>query len=149
MLKNILVPTDGSPLSQDAVRSAVPFAKNNGACITALYVKPLPQIPSFVDNSTAKQSQSEWNHLAKIDEDQASESLKFVEDLCAGLGVTCTCLKEASNTPYKAIIEAATRNGCDLIYMASHGRSAIGGLLLGSETTKVLAHSKIPVLVYR
>ena len=50
---------------------------------------------------------------------------------------------------YKAIIEAATQNECDLIFMASHGHRGIGALLLGSETTKVLTHSKIPVLVYR
>jgi nucleotide-binding universal stress UspA family protein len=54
-----------------------------------------------------------------------------------------------SSTPYKAIIETAGREGCDLIFMASHGRSGLSGLLIGSETNKVLSHSKIPVLVYR
>ena len=64
-------------------------------------------------------------------------------------GVACGTLALVSSEPYEAIIEAAGRQECDLIFMASHGHRGVGALLLGSETHKVLTHSKIPVLVYR
>jgi nucleotide-binding universal stress UspA family protein len=69
--------------------------------------------------------------------------------MAAGAGVTCACTSATSDVPYEAIIDAAAANGCDLIFMASHGRRGLSGLLLGSETQKVLTHSKVPVLVYR
>lgn len=68
---------------------------------------------------------------------------------CAEAGVECTTATATSDVPYEAIIEAAEKSGCDLIFMASHGRRGISGFLLGSETNKVLTHSKVPVLVYR
>ena len=69
--------------------------------------------------------------------------------MCAEAGVECTVTSATSDVPYEAIIEAAEKSGCDLIFMASHGRRGISGFLLGSETNKVLTHSKVPVLVYR
>ena len=68
---------------------------------------------------------------------------------CNAAGVPCNKLTLTSDIIYEAIIEAATTSGCDLIFMASHGRRGLKSLLLGSETNKVLTHSKIPVLVYR
>ena len=73
----------------------------------------------------------------------------FVEELCSVLGVPCTVLRVISDAPYEAIIAAAQAHDCDLIAMASHGRRGIKGMLIGSETQKVLTHSVIPVLVYR
>jgi nucleotide-binding universal stress UspA family protein len=51
--------------------------------------------------------------------------------------------------PYRVIIKATKARKCGLIFMASHGRSGIAGLLIGSETNRVLTHWKLPVLVYR
>ena len=82
-------------------------------------------------------------------EGEAQGILGFVEDLCQKAGVVCTKITRTSNAVYEAIIEVATQNECDLIFMASHGRRGINALVLGSETHKVLTHSKIPVLVYR
>ena len=65
----------------------------------------------------------------------------------AGLAFSGSVVK--ADSPYAGIISAAKKGRCDLIFMASHGRSGLSGLLLGSETHKVLTHSKIPVLVYR
>ena len=147
MFKHILVPTDGSPASQEAARNAVVFAKVSGARITALYVKPVPQMPFYVEGARIDRVVIE--QFAEIVENDARKHLDFVDSLCQAVGVKCARLVEASDDPYQAIIGAATRNGCDLIFMGSHGRSGIGGLLMGSVTSKVLTHCKIPVLVYR
>lgn len=147
MFKHILVPTDGSQFSQEAVRQAVRFAKETGAQITAFYAKPSPPIPYYGEGIGYNfEMPTKYNELA---EKQAQEILSFVEDLCQKDGVSCAKLESVSDVPYEAIIEAATQCRCDLIFMASHGRRGISALLLGSETSKVLTHSKVPVLVYR
>ena len=147
MFKSILVPTDGSPLSQEAVRRAVTFAKEAGARITAFYAKPEAPMPQYIEGiQIDKVLQEQYDKAA---EEQAQKILAFAEGLCRDAGVPCTTASSSNDSPYLAIINAANSNGCDLIFMASHGRRGIAGLLLGSETTKVLTHSKIPVLVFR
>lgn len=147
MFKHILVPTDGSLLSQDTARKAIAMAKETGARITAFYAKQ--------DNSDIYWDKMAWVTLpeqAKLDEAaerEAQNILGFVADLCKSAGVDCDTVSETCDTVYKGIIDAATDKGCDLIFMASHGRRGIEALLLGSETHKVLTHSRIPVLVYR
>ncbi len=147
MFKNILVPTDGSPLSQEAIRRAVSFAKEAGARITFFHAEHgFPPIyfgaGAIIDPHSPKMFQ-------EMVESQAQEILGAAEKLAQEAGVECNKLALTSNVPYEAIIEAANRNDCDLIFMASHGRRGISALLLGSETLKVLAHSSIPVLVHR
>lgn len=147
MFKHILVPTDGSQLSQDTARRAISFAKETGARITAFYAKPEYPVTYYgegalIDSTTPEQ-------FAELAEQQAQEILGFVDRLCQEAGVSCSKLSLISDIPYEAIIDAATQGGCDLIFMASHGRRGFSGLLLGSETNKVLTHSKVPVLVYR
>ena len=147
MFKHILVPSDGTPFSQDAVRQAVAFAKESGAKITAFYAKPSPPVPYYGEGIGANwQMPSTYTELAAR---QAREILDFTENLCREAGVGCDTLTLTSDVPHEAIIDAATQSSCDLIFMASHGRRGLGALLLGSETNKVLAHSKVPVLVYR
>lgn len=87
--------------------------------------------------------------FAEIAEQQARDILGKAEALARDAGVECASTAQVSDVPYQAIIDAANKAGCDLIFMASHGRRGISGLLLGSETQKVLTHSTIPVLVYR
>jgi nucleotide-binding universal stress UspA family protein len=147
MFKHILVPTDGSQLSQDTSRRAISFAKEAGARITAFYAKPEFPVTYYgegalIDSTTPEQ-------FAELAEQQAQDVLGFVEKLCQEAGVECNKLTLTSDVPYEAIIDAADQSACDLIFMASHGRRGFGGLLLGSETNKVLTHTKIPVLVYR
>lgn len=149
MFKHILVPTDGSLFSQEAVQKAVSFAKETGAKITAFYAKPSPPVPYYGEGMAMG---VDWQLPAKYGEladQQARDILDFAEELCRKAGVSCAKLQLSSDVVHDAIIDAATRSGCDLIFMASHGRRGLGALLLGSETNKVLAHSKIPVLVYR
>ena len=147
MFRHILVPSDGSEFSQAAVEKAVAFAKETGARITAFYAKPSPPIPYYGEGIGAN-----WQMPASYTElvdRQAQEVLDAVEKLCQEAGVPCQKLTLSSDVPYEAIIDAATQSGCDLIFMASHGRRGLSALLLGSETNKVLTHAKIPVLVYR
>lgn len=147
MFKHILVPTDGSDLSQDTVRRAVSFAKEAGARITAFYAKPEYPVTYYGEGALIDPTTPE--KFAELAEQQAQTVLSFAEQQCKDAGVPCARISATSDIPYEAIIEAAESAGCDLIFMASHGRRGISGLLLGSETNKVLTHSKIPVLVYR
>ncbi len=147
MFKHILVPTEGSPLSQETARRAVSFAKEAGARITAFYAKPEYPVTYYGEGALIDPTTPE--QFAELASQQAEENLGFVEKLCIEAGVPCTKLTLTSDIPYEAIIEAATQSGCDLIFMSSHGRRGLTSLLLGSETNKVLTHSKIPVLVYR
>ena len=147
MFKNILLPTDGSQLSEDAARRAVTLAKEGGARITVLYVKP--DYPVFYSGEGIVVDSTPPGRFAELVDEEAQEILDGVELFCLEAGVECQKVAHAHGAIYKAIIEVATQNSCDLIFMASHGRRGVDALLLGSETSKVLAHSKIPVLVYR
>ena len=147
MFTHILVPTDGSSLSQEAARKAVVFAKETSARITAFYAKPEGPMAQYIEGVQVDKLILE--HYEKAAEEHAKAILGFVQGLCRDAGIVCATAVASSDSPYEAIIEAANANGCDLIFMASHGRRGISGLLLGSETSKVLTHSKIPVLVFR
>src|SRR5574343_1616650 len=147
MFKHILVPTDGSELSRATAKRAVSFAKEAGARVTVFFAKPEYPIAYFGEGALIDPTTPE--KFAELANEQAAEYLGEVERECEALGVPCATTSATSDIPYEAIIEAAENAGCDLIFMASHGRRGISGLLLGSETNKVLTHSKIPVLVYR
>lgn len=147
MFKHILVPTDGSDLSRQTVSRAISFAKEAGARVTAFFAKPEYPIAYFGEGALIDPTTPE--KFAELADQQAAEYLSDVAAQCQAAGVECSTLSTTSDIPYEAIIEAAEKAGCDLIFMASHGRRGISGFLLGSETNKVLTHSKIPVLVYR
>ncbi|NVN90933.1 MAG: universal stress protein [Desulfuromonadales bacterium] len=147
MFKQILVPTDGSPLSQAAVTRAVSFAKEAGARITFLCV--VQAFPTMYYGTGAIMSADMPGQFHKEVESVAHGILDAAEQLARDAGVECDKLVLSSDAPYEAIIEAANRCACDLIFMASHGRRGINALLIGSETQKVLTHSTIPVLVHR
>ena len=147
MFKHILVPTDGSSLSLDTVKRAVAFAKEIGAKITFYYAKPDYPVAYYGEGALIDPTTPE--KFAEMADKQAKEILGAAAAAAAEAGVSCASVSTVSDIPYEAIIEAATSANCDLIFMASHGRRGISGLLLGSETQKVLTHSKTPVLVYR
>ena len=147
MFKHIFVPTDGSELSRSTAERAVSFAKEAGARITVFYAKPEYPIAYFGEGALIDPTTPE--KFAELADEQAKTYLSEVQSQCAEAGVACQVVSAVSDIPYEAIIEGAEKAGCDLIFMASHGRRGISGFLLGSETNKVLTHSKIPVLVYR
>ena len=145
MFKHILIPTDGSDLSRKAVLYGVQLAKFTGARVTALTIKA-PYVVSSMDAIAVVGSQQQYEDEAAQYAERALEQAQMAAEAA---GVTLETLEETHDQPYRAIIDAALANGCDLIVMASHGRRGVSALLLGSETNKVLTHSAIPVLVYR
>ena len=147
MFKHILVPTDGSQLSCDAVKRAISFARDAGARITFFHAEQ--RLPGLCVDMGAMSDPRMPRRFHQIENSIARELLDEAERLARLAGVECSSLALSSEEPYEAIIAAANRNGCDLIFMASHGHRGIGALLLGSETHKVLTHTGIPVLVYR
>lgn len=147
MFKHILVPTDGSQLSTETVRRAVSFARETGARITFFYAKPEYPVAFYGEGALIDPTTPE--KFAEMASQQAAEILAACEQEARNANVQCTSSAVTSDIPYEAIIDAAKDAGCDLIFMASHGRRGLGGFLLGSETQKVLTHSTIPVLVYR
>ncbi|MCK0511285.1 universal stress protein [Aromatoleum buckelii] len=147
MFKHILVPTDGSPLSEGTVARAVSFAKDAGARITFFYAQPDFPMPIYGEGALIDPTTPE--QFAKSAEEEARKILGKAKAVADSEGVAADTDTLVNEVPYEAVIDAAKRHGCDLIFMASHGRRGIAGLLLGSETQKVLTHSNIPVLVYR
>ncbi len=147
MFKHILIPTDGSELSAKAVKQGVALAKAVGAKVTGFYAMPDYNPTHFGDGHTLRVP-SPKDH-AEIWKKIARKHLSTIEVEAEVEKVPCAILHTVSDIPYEAIIDAAKKKKCDLIVMASHGRRGLSALVLGSETHKVLIHSKIPVLVCR
>jgi nucleotide-binding universal stress UspA family protein len=145
MYKHILIPTDGSPLSEEAVRQGLTLAKTLNADVAVLTVSP-----PFHTFSTDPLTVSDTRERYDVDcQARAERFLGFARDLARVTGVRCETIHVVNDHPWEAIISTAQVRGCDLIFMASHGRRGMAALVLGSETTKVLTHSKIPTLVCR
>lgn len=145
MFKKILVPTDGSALSEKAAKAALDFAAQHGAAVVGLAVAEaypfmlMPEAGAMVDLST-------YEELQDKSAQQAMERLKV---MAATARVSCEVLSTRGVHPYEEIINTASAKGCDLIWMGSHGRKGLDKLLLGSETQRVLSHTALPVMVYR
>ena len=147
MFKHILVPTDGSKLSLKAAKQAVKLAQALGAKITGFYAAPDLGSTYYGDGYILRSPSAEAQ--AEFTQKQARKCLSAIEVEAEVEKVPCTVFHVVSDSPYEAIIDAAKKKKCDLIFMASHGRRGLSGMVLGSETQKVLTHSKIPVLVCR
>lgn len=145
MFTHILVPTDGSPASERAAQHAVQLAKEIGAKVTGFHA--VPEFHVFTYQTTMLEDTQE--QFIKDCKAQAQQYLAVIEKTAKDAGVTCDTAYSTSDHPYEAIIDIARDRGCDLITMASHGRKGVKGLLMGSETQKVLIQSQIPVLVLR
>jgi nucleotide-binding universal stress UspA family protein len=146
MYRHILIPTDGSELAHKAVNHGLSLAKSVDGKVTVLIV-----VPSFnVYNLPASRTDlisgafAEYEKHAKA---HAAKVLTGVADEAQSAGVACETVQMTHDHPYEAIVATAKEKGCDLIVMASHGRAGIAAVVLGSVTTKVLTHTKIPVLV--
>ena len=145
MYKHILIPTDGTALSESAIDKGLAFAREIGAKVTVMMtIEPAPMMVMAMVQLTEQQNRYH-QHAA----DHAARHLGEALAKAKAAGVPCEAVQVDHDHPYQAIIETAAQKGCDLIAMASHGRRGISALVLGSETTKVLTHSTIPVLVYR
>ena len=147
MYQRILVPTDGSPLSKKAVKSAVELAATLGAEVVALNV--VPRYPtSYFDGALAISA----TEVARVEQQWAEQGQALADavgSVAAKAGVKARSVTMRSDLVAEAILGAARKHKCDLVVMASHGRRGIKRLLLGSETQHVLTHGNIPVLVLR
>ncbi|SRR5581483_92989 len=147
MFKHILIPTDGSELSEKAVRAGVSMAKTLGAKITALHV--YPTVFALYYGELAWTDDRLQMDLRETAQKEGNKFLEHVQSLADAARVPCERILLENENPWRGIIETAERKVCDLIVMAAHGRRGFSALVLGSETNKVLTHSTIPVLVYR
>jgi nucleotide-binding universal stress UspA family protein len=145
MFQHILIPTDGSALSQDVVKYGIALAKATNAKITVMTVSA-PFQTFAVEPGLLAESPDQYRVRTKA---LAAKYLGAAKDAAATAGVSCHMTHVEHDHPYQAIIDTAIQQSCDLIVMASHGRRGISAIVLGSETVKVLTHSTIPVLVLR
>jgi nucleotide-binding universal stress UspA family protein len=146
MYRHILIPTDGSDLAHRAVTHGLALAKAVGAKVTALIVEASFNVYGVPSSRVNEMSRVFAEH-AEHAKAHAGKILSGVAKEAAAAGVPCETLQLEEDHPYEAIVAAAKDKGCDLIVMASHGRSGIAAVVLGSVTTKVLTHTDIPVLV--
>ena len=147
MFKHILFPTDGSVLSDKAARTGIKLAREIGAKVTGYYAVEVFQPAVYgegyrIGGATVAVRD---RHAKAVGEKHLAKMAKLAK--AAGVPFSAVCTK--ASTPYEGIIETARKKKCDVIFMASHGRRGLAGLVMGSVTQKVLSHSKLPVLVYR
>jgi nucleotide-binding universal stress UspA family protein len=145
MYTHILIPTDGSELAGKAVQHGIALAKRIGAKVTVLTVVP----PFHTFTTDAQMIEDTPSAYKERMQKHAEQILGAVAHTAQAAGVACETVRVEHEHPYLAIIDTAVLKGCDLIVMASHGRHGISAIVLGSETVKILTHSKIPVLVHR
>lgn len=146
MFKNILIPTDGSELSQRAVKMAIDLARIHHSKVTGIHVIPDYHLLIAYEGAFDPVTEERIEEEAKT---RAEGYLAYVRRSAEDAGVPCDTVCETSDHPYDAILKTAEARGCDLILMTSHGRKGLAAVLLGSETRKVLTHSRIPVLIVR
>ena len=144
MHTHILIPTDGSDLSDEAIQYGTALAKAVNAKVTGVtvstpfhFLSVADRVPDMIESYRQRMTTAASQRLAKV------------KTMAEAAGVSCEIVHVEHEHPYKAIIDVASSKACDLIVMASHGRRGISAIVLGSETLKVLTHSTIPVLVYR
>jgi len=158
MYKNILIPTDGVRTCESAISHGVELAKAIGAKVTALHITPKlspheileiyhPQL--LVGGHDAENAQAAMAHIEELHKDVADKSLSAIEKVANEMGVACEVVYVKGQAPADGIMKTADEKKCDLIFMSTHGALGLAGAIFGTVTTKVLSHSKVPVLVQR
>jgi nucleotide-binding universal stress UspA family protein len=146
MYRKILLPTDGSALCDSATQKGIEFAKFAGASVVAFHAIPATSYLIYTEAGPSDLLAEQFERDAKA---RGKRLVDTLESLARDAGVPCETLMLTNDHPWEGIIEAADTKKCDLIFMASHGRRGLTAMLLGSETSRVLTHTKIPVMVYR
>jgi len=148
LFRHILIPTDGSALAAKGIKAGVKLARSLGARVSGVYVVQPYLAPVYSEPAMYMTAGvlADYEQTAKA---QAQKALAVLERAAKGAGVRCATRVQEEMQPWRGILKAARRAKCDAIAMASHGRSGLGGAILGSQAARVLAHSKIPVLVIR
>lgn len=145
MYKHLLIATDGSELAHHAVREGAGLAEALGARITGVTVT-LPFHVFTTDPTMVTDTEDSYRDDMRR---QAEACLAPVRAEAQKRGLSFEAVHRIEEHAWEAILDVAARSGCDLIVMASHGRSGLGALLVGSQTAKVIANSHVPVLVAR
>ena len=148
MFKHILIPTDGSKLAAKGIKAGVKLAAALRAKVTGVYVV-MPYMPPVYGEAAVYYAGYSPKEYKDIVEEAARKALSVVEIEAKVAGVPCATRIVADRPPWAGIVKAAHQRKCDAVVIASHGRGGVGGLILGSETQRVLAHSKVPVVVIR
>ena len=147
MYKHLLVATDGSKLSAKAVAHAIALAQALGGKLTAFYASPDYPTPVYAESAVyMPMTRKEYTALCRK---EADKILKPISLKAEAAGLEFNTAHVIAAAPWEAILAAARKNKCDAIVMASHGRRGVSALLLGSETQKVLTHTKLPMVVVR
>jgi len=145
MFKTILVPTDGSPMSDKAIGAAIEFARQTGARIIGISVADPTSYIALAEDAIAYDVEA-----YEMEARQTAQShVQKVAQAASAANVPCDTVTALSLNPHEEIIKAADSFHCDAIFMASHGPRSMHRLFAGSQTQKVLAHSTVPVMVFR
>ncbi|UCF31830.1 MAG: universal stress protein [bacterium] len=158
MYRNILLPTDGVKFCEHAIESGIDLAKALKAKVTGVYITPKltpfeilevyhPEI--LWGPGDAEKAQQAMSHVEDLHRNLADKALAVIEKKATEAGVECEIVYLEGESPAEGILKVAEDKGSDLIFIASHSKVGVAGALFGTVTTKVLAHSKIPVLVKR
>jgi nucleotide-binding universal stress UspA family protein len=147
MFRHILIPTDGSAVAGKAIRAGVALAKEMGATVTGFYAQE--PVPAHIYGEGYIADKKLVAEFKRREREYADRCVAEVGAEAKAAGVPFEPVVANAAVPYKGIIDAADRQKCDAIFIASNGHRGLTGLLLGSVTHKVLTHSKIPVLVFR
>jgi nucleotide-binding universal stress UspA family protein len=146
MYRKILLPTDGSALCDSAAQKGIEFAKFAGASVVAFHAVPATSYLIYTEAGPSDILAEQFERDAKV---RGQRLIDTLENLAHQAGVACESVLVTNDHPWEGIVETAMARGCDLIFMASHGRRGLTAMLLGSETARVLTHTRIPVMVYR
>jgi nucleotide-binding universal stress UspA family protein len=146
MYKHILIPTDGSPLANKGAKAGIALARKLGAKVTGFCAIEELQ-PIYVEGYAFNQKEIDIFEQRTLE--AAQKRVAAIGGLAKAAGVPFTAAVTTDATPYEGIVAIAKKRKCDLIFMASHGRNGISRLIMGSVTQKVLAHTKLAVMVYR
>ena len=146
MFKHILISTDGSPVANKAAKAGIALAHALGAKVTAYCALEELQ-PIYVEGYSF--NQKEIDGFEERAREAGQKRVDAIGKMAKAAGVPFASVVTKALTPYEGIIAAAKKQKCDVIFMASHGRRGLSKLIMGSVTQKVLAHSRIPVVVYR
>jgi len=144
----ILLPIDGSDFTPNAIKQALAFAKSLGATVFGLHVAPEFHMP-WIEGDFLPPNKMLKNRVDEEHKARAQQILDSLRNEARSAGIECECFVGINDTVYQEIISTAEKKNCDLIVMASHGHAGPTAVLLGSETAKVLTHTKLPVLVLR
>ena len=147
MFRHILLPTDGSVLAAKSVAAGIALAKETGARVTGYFA--LESIPVSYYGEMYALNESDIESMERRDRDIAESHLARMKKEAEAAGVEFSSVISTVPSAHIGVIDTARKRKCDVIFMASHGRSGVSRVIMGSVTQKVLTHSKVPVLVYR